>query len=568
MRWLLSLMRPVLRLQLAGGLASMIGIVLALLDPLVFKWLIDTVLPARDAALLMAAVAVVVLSYFLRVFALYWGDRLSSYAIHGLLFRLRRQVFEHVTSLSGAFHEGQGAAELLHRIERDVEQVGESASELVTRSFRFLCTSVFIVLSMLLLNPPLALLVLPLAPVYVALRKRYGSKLHVSSDRVQRSSAAFSAFLHEHLSNVVQVQLLTAEKRQAREAARLSREHLRAFTERKLAELRFTLYTTAVTVVGIAAIFGVGGFQVMQGSLTIGGLVAFYSYLVRLFDPLSNAVDSYSKYQRVQVSAARLQAVLDQRSATPSAAKPRRLPREAPRDLRYERVEFAYDRRQATLRGIDLLIPEGSLTAVVGPSGCGKSTLAKLAARVIDPRGGVVRLAGVDLRELALRDLRQRVGFVPQFPGIFRLSLEENLRMARPDASRAEMERAVELAELEPVLSRMPLGWREPLADGGAALSGGERQRIAIARAILRRPDLLILDESTSALDAPIESRLLANLRRSLAGCTLVVVTHRLGSIAHADQIVVMCEGRIAETGAHEDLDQKRGSYSRLYRGG
>jgi ABC-type multidrug transport system fused ATPase/permease subunit len=309
-----------------------------------------------------------------------------------------------------------------------------------------------------------------------------------------------------------------------------------------------------------------GSTQVVHKALSVGGLVAFYYCLNRLFDPLFFSIDLNARLQRASANVTRIRSVLESKITVPRRSSINVL---APTVFRgrvlFECVQFGYGRGNVVIDDMSLAIAAGERVALVGPSGCGKSTVAKLIARVHDVQAGAVVLDGKDIREMGLEIVRSHVGYVPQRAALFNATLEDNVRLGSRWASKEELHSAANRSLLLPVIERLPRGWAEPLGPSGGLLSGGERQRIAIARTLLRRPRILILDESTAELDLVTETSIFAAINQSIPDATLIIITHRLPAISWVDRIVVMDKGHIADVGTHQTLYGNSKLYTALF---
>jgi ATP-binding cassette subfamily B protein len=305
--------------------------------------------------------------------------------------------------------------------------------------------------------------------------------------------------------------------------------------------------------IGIAVVLLVGGIQVIHGNLTLGEFTAFYTYLVILSFPVRMLGIALGMSQRAIASGNRLFEVLDRDPRIASPPDPKPLPEGAGR-VELSDVTLSYDGVTDALHGVELTVEPGRTVALVGPTGSGKTSLVALLARLYDPTGGAVLLDGADLRELDLVALRSRIAFVADDSFLFSASVAENIAYARPDATREEIELAARRAQAHEFIERLPEGYDTLVGERGLTLSGGQRQRVAIARALVADPRILILDDATSSVDATTESRIRDGLREAMAGRTTFVVAHRLSTIALADEVVVMDEGRIVDRGTREEL--------------
>jgi ABC-type multidrug transport system fused ATPase/permease subunit len=539
-RWLAAQVKPFLRLHLGSYLCIIAGSLLVLLDPLIVKWLIDDVIPRRRAGLLPVVAVAFLLTYAGRLAFDSLGAMLSFCAAQKMTFRLRLSLLRHLQGLSAEYHDDRPVGETLHRLEHDVDQVGTLGSEALPGALRMVTVFTVVLTTMLIMNFRLTCIVIPLIPAFILARRYYHDRLRHCSDAVQMQSGKVSGFLQEHLSAIVQVQLLSRELREARRFARLSGGALRAQVKRRRTELIFGALLYLIIIAGMASVLCYGGYQVITGSLSAGGLVAFYGYTLQLFIPLYGVVDIYSKLQRAGASVRRIREIVEAETVITDRPGAPPLSSNAPGAVELKNVSFGYRPDRPVLNGIDLRINPGEKVALTGTSGNGKSTIARLLARLYDAQEGAVLVDGLDVRETKLKSLRSSIILAPQEPVLFDVTLRENLLYGDPQASQEDLERAAALAQLEEVIRRLPNGWDEPLGPRGNKLSGGERQRVALARALLQRPRILILDESTSALDAPTEKSILDNLNGHLRDVTTIIISHRPYPMQWADRVITL----------------------------
>jgi ABC-type multidrug transport system fused ATPase/permease subunit len=448
------------------------------------------------------------------------------------------KLLRHLQRLSAEYHDNRPVGDTLHRLQMDVDQAAALAGEVIPSALRMLTIFTLALSAMLLLNYRLALFVMPLIPVFILLRRRFHHRLRSASDSVQEQSSRMIGFLEEHLAAILQIQLLSCEQREARRFARLSAQAVRAQIKRRRTELFFSVLLYLVIVIGIASVLSYGSYLVMVGTLTAGGLVAFYGYTMQLFAPLYAAIDIYSKLQRAAASVRRLMEIAEAKIIMSDKPEAVAIQSNKPAVVEFKKVTFSYDSDRPVLNAVSLLVGRGERVALAGSSGIGKSTIGRLAARLYDARDGSVLIEGVDIRDIKLKSLRSAVILVPQDPVLFDLTLRENLLYGNTAATLDELDKVTKIAQLDTVVRRLPNGWDEPLGPRGNRLSGGERQRVALARALLQRPSVLILDESTSALDALTETRLLASLDGFLQNVTTIVISHRPLPARWADRIV------------------------------
>lgn len=544
-RWLALQVRPFIRLHIGSYICIVGASILILLDPLIVRLLIDDVIPNRRLSWLPLVSIAFFLTYMGRLGFDSLAGLLNFRAVQKMTFHSRLSLLRHLQRLSSEYHDNRPIGDTLHRLQIDVDQVGTLSGEVIPSVLRMVTVFTVVLTTMLILNYRLTAVVLPLIPVFVLVRRRFHHRLRHASDSVQQQSAKVIAFLEEHLSAMMQVQLLSCEQREARRFARISGDAVRAQVKRRGAELFFSSVLYLIIVVGMATVLCYGGYQVMTGMLTAGGLVAFYGYTLQLFMPLYGVVDIYSRFQRAAASVRRLMEITEAESILSDRPDALELVAGAPAAVEFKDVSFSYLAERPVLQSVNLRIESGERVAIAGTSGNGKSTMARLLARLYDTRGGSVFVDGTDVRDIKLKSLRSSVIFVPQDPVLFDVTLRENLRYGNPKATDEELTRVTKLAQLEPLINRLPNGWDEPLGPRGNRLSGGERQRVALARALLQQPKILILDECTAALDEVTEKRLLNELGSFLRNVTTVIISHRPFPTNWADRVVQMDYGHV-----------------------
>jgi ABC-type bacteriocin/lantibiotic exporter with double-glycine peptidase domain len=567
-RWLGRQVLPLIHLNSLGLLMIVAASVLSLLDPLIMKWLIDDVLTKQSVRLLLLGVIAFAAAYFGQLAFSYAASLIGFIVSRKMIFRIRVALIRRLHVRSARYYDNTPVGEILYRVQQDVDRVGELAADLLPSMIRMAVVGVMVLVTMGVLNVRLTMMVAPLLPLFYFLQHRYLNPLKVAAENTQRQMGVISSFLQEHLFGMLQLQLLNRTGTHGRKFVRALAVGANIRTAQRLAEVRFSAASMSVIVLGSTLILGFGGYDVIRHRLTVGGLVAFYSYVTRLFGPMSIAVELQSKMKRVGASIRRIVEVVGTDELTASnGQRTQRLTRESGTRLEFREVCFSYGRGGPVLDCVSFCVGSGEKVALVGISGCGKSTISHLVTRLYDPDAGSVLIDNIDLRNLGKRNLRSVVTVVPQEPVLFDATMRENLLYGDPSATSRDVEQVVAMAQLHDVIGKLPRGLDEPLGPMGRKLSGGEKKRVALARAFLQRSQILILDEVTSGLDGPTVARMLEALDRFRKGKSVILISHKPSAISWADRILVLDGGKILDDGNHEQLMDQCDLYRRLYHG-
>ena len=564
LRRLLAYVAPYWRRLLLVLALSLVSTALSLFLPYLTRLLIDRALLGRDTGALvrivLAFAALTLASFGLNVVSGLRYTRVSA----EILFDMRLALFRHLQRLSPRFYAVMPLGQIASRINSDIGEIQRVAAEVALSwvgSVIFLVGAVAILIA---LDPLLFAVSVVVFPLSLFALVRYRRRLEGSIAVVRDRSAGIGTFLIEALQGM---RLVVSHNAQEREAARF-REHNDAFVDSLMHMRRLTYLSGGVPglllSLGTGAVFLVGGWRVIDGAITMGTLVAFVAYQMRLLGPVQGLMGLYASVATARVSLRRVHEILDTRPDVTEADHALSLT-SARGDVVLDDVTFTFDRGAPVLDHASLTIPAGQRVAIVGASGGGKSTIADLLVRQLDPTAGRVLLDGHDLRHLRLADVRRHVVVVDQDPFIFNTSVAENIRYAKPDAPAADVAAAARAAGLADLLARLPQGIDTPVGERGRALSAGERQRVAIARAFLADPAVLVLDEATGAVDPATEAQVMSGYEAVMRGRTTIVISHRLEPARRADRVIVLHGGRIVEDGPADSLIARRGAFADLF---
>jgi subfamily B ATP-binding cassette protein MsbA len=555
---------PLLQTLFAGGAVGQASAASATGSSFLPGWLVA----AKDAATeafrhavfrpdpadsLFIICVIIVSAFLLRNLFAYLQSNLMIYVEQGLTRDLRNSLYRHIHELPLAYFTNERTGNLISRIMNDVPIINTGISATFQTMIREPLLLLVYLTICLVLSWKLTLIAFVVFPVVLLVIAGVGRRVHKQSGLAQERIADLTSVLHETISGVKVVKAFGMEE----------------FENRKFSRESNSYFRTILRVTNSAAAGGViiwyGGLQVLGKSMEGSEFLGFLFAMFQLMPPIKELSNVNNRIQEASAAGKRVFEVLDTEPNIKDAADAVALPSFSS-DIRFEGVSFRYGDGETVLDGITLKIRKGEVVAIVGPSGAGKSTLIDLVPRFYDPTGGRILIDGVDLRRVQLRSLRDKIGIVTQETILFNDTVRNNIAYGLEECPLGEIMDAARAANAHTFISQMPNGYESVIGERGVKISGGERQRLALARAILKNPPLLILDEATSALDTESEILVQEAIERLMAGRTSIVIAHRLSTVQHADRIVVIEDGKIVETGKHGELIGKtRGLYRKLY---
>lgn len=556
---------------LFGSIAGLaVATALGLVYPLLLKTLIDDMIIPKQfegvLGLTLAAVGIIVVKASFQYIHGYCGGRLGNRLAH----RLRNGCYEKLQQLSFSYYDSARTGDLMSRLTADIEGmrnfIGFGFAQLLNTAFLLL----FGFGMMFIIDWKLTLMVIAVIPVLGYIAIRFEQNIHPVFRSIRAAVSRLTVSVQENITGVRTVKSFAREPFELKKFASGNEEYRDRHLQLALVWAKYFPTIEFIANLSVAALLLVGGWRVINESLTLGDLVALSGMLGMIVAPLWTLGFQINNYTQSKAAGERLLELLNQHISVRNAKNCLVLDDKAVQGhIRYEDISFRYanhDHQPSALVGFDVDVPAGSVVGLLGGTGSGKSTAVGLLLRAYDVGEGAIMLDGVDIRHIELESLRSQMAIVFQESFLFSATIKENISYGKPDATDEEIIEAARLAQADGFIRELPLGYETVVGERGMGLSGGQKQRIAIARALLRKPKILILDDSTSALDMETEHEIQTAVRKVMAGRTVFIIAHRISSLRHANEIVVLDRGRIVQRGTHEKLVRQPGLYRETYR--
>ena len=561
---LLKLLFPYKWVIVGLSVVTILSSLVSLAQPYLMKLAVDEGIGSHNMNVLLWASV-----FYLACVAAFWlFDYIRSFYFQWMgskfVYELREKLFNHIVSLPHSFFTGVRVGDLIARVMSDCERVQDvfvSGLVAVAGDIVILAGSFIIMFS---LNAELALVTLLVIPAMVFATYLFTTRFRRVFMKVRQKTSELTTKVQESVSGVREIQAFAKEDRSLREFKKVSAEALEARVE---ATKTFSVYIPLMDIIlaaGSALVIWYGGIMVVGGRTTIGVLLAFLAYTSRFFRPIFTLVSMYNLVQEALVALERIFEVLDVKPETEDTAETIEL-EEVKGHIVFEDVWFSYDKTTPVLRGVSFEVKPGEKLAIVGPTGAGKTTLVYLICKFYNPDKGRILVDGIDLRRVVRKSLRRFIGYVPQDTILFPGTVKDNIRIGKPDATDEKVVEVCKKLRIHHIIESLPQGYDTDIGEFGKRLSAGQRQLISIARALLKNPPILILDEAMSNVDPATEATVKRALEVLMEGRTTIIIAHRLTLARDADQILVLEDGQVVERGSHEELMAKKGIYYKLY---
>ena len=481
-----------------------------------------------------------------------------------IILEIRQQLFRHIHSLSLRFFDITPVGRIVTRVTNDVETLNELFSTILVTMVKNAVLILGYAGVMLYLNWKLALVSFILLPLVVYLTRLF-TKLYRTTHRITRTKvSAMNTYLSENLSAMKLIQVFHREREKQREFRQRSGDLFQSNFREIVVYGTFRPVIYFISILALASVLGFGGKQVMDGALSIGTLYIFTSYVKSFFEPIQSLSDQFGTLQSAMAAGEKIFTLMDEEPQIRQPENPKPMPAVKGR-IEFEHVWFSYDGEEWVLRDVSFVIEPGQTAAFVGATGAGKSSILNLIGRYYDIQKGRITLDGVDIRELDLKDLRRAIGQVQQDVFLFTGDIQGNIRLREDEISDGKVHDAAKFVGADTFIDRLEQGYETAVTERGSTLSAGQRQLLSFARTLAFDPDVLVMDEATANIDTETEGLIQEAMAKMMQGRTTIVVAHRLSTIQHADQIMVMHHGQLREQGTHQELLAQNGIYKKLY---
>jgi ATP-binding cassette subfamily B protein len=577
MRRLLVYMKPYIGTISISVVFLLVQSVCQILGPLLTKTAVDRYLvPVQGASIFdpwlpkdpwqgILFIATLYLAVVLFSFVLDFGQTyLMQWTGQHAMFDLRRDLMGKLQVLDVAYYDRNPVGRLMTRVTTDVDVLNELFSSGLVTIVGDLAVLSFVVIALLQLSPALTAILLAVMPLVVLVTIQFRRSASLSYRKTRLAVARINTFLQEHVTGMQVLQMFNREQKAREGFDEANAAHMEAFKDSIIAYGWFYPAVEFLSMLALASILAYGGFQIHQGGLSLGVLVAFFQYGLRFFRPIQDLSEKYNILQSAMAASDRIFKLLDEPVTIASPAVPKAFP-QGPATVEFDGVWFAYKGEDWVLRDMSFRIEPGETIAVVGHTGAGKTTLTNLLLRFYDIQKGAIRIGGVDIREYALDDLRRYFSIVLQDPYLFTGTVASNIRLGSEGIADAQLRESAERVNLKAFVEGLPAKYEQEVKERGAGYSTGQKQLISFARALAHDPRFLILDEATSSVDTETEQKIREALERLIEGRTSLVIAHRLSTIQRANRIFVLHKGQLRESGSHQQLLAAKGLYFKLY---
>ncbi len=559
-------LRPYRSITIGVYLVMLVGVGLSLVTPQLIRWIVDNGIRGQNVRLFAGAVIGLLILSLIRGVLTFWEGRWSEVAAQGVAYDLRNELYSKLANLSFAYHDRTETGQLLSRAVQDVDRIRFLTGRAALRLLGSLVLAIGTAVVLVIMNPGLALLSMAALPLLARQAYTFGRQLRPLSLATQQQLAVLTTRLEQNLRGARVVKAFAQEEAQNEQFIHENDQWFALSAHAARLQAINNPLLDLIANAGTVFIIWYGGLLVIRGSLTLGELVAFTTYLGQLVQPVRRVGQIIPAVSMAATAAERIFEILDTPSEVQDAPDAYELPL-VRGHVRFDKVDFAYFGRHRVLQNVTIEAQAGQVIALLGATGSGKSSIINLIPRFYDPTAGRVTIDGHDLRCVTLNSLRDQIGIVLQETTLFAATIRENLAFGCPAASEAEIIAAAEAAQAHDFIQSMPDGYETLVGERGVTLSGGQKQRMAIARALLKDPRVLILDDATASVDSATERQIQTALARLMQGRTSFVIAQRLSTVHLANQILVLDKGRIAARGTHQELLKSSELYVQIYEG-